>query len=146
MIQNTGELMMYIGGALVLVYPLGVLIVNILRSSTKGRFRPTSTMGIVLGLCVVAGIVLIFVGDSYRKDISKDVMVSYYEKNIPYKGLTKAQRKNISVSVINISKMNKAGEDVSKYVPALEKYMYESYIADGISEKDAKSYMESFLK
>ncbi|HFK0084567.1 TPA: hypothetical protein ACGY55_001845 [Listeria monocytogenes] len=113
MIQNTGELMMYIGGALVLVYPLGVLIINILRSSTKGRFRPTSTMGIVLGLCVVAGAVLIFVGDSYRKDISK---------------------------------MNKAGEDVSKYVPALEKYMYESYIADGISEKDAKSYMESFLK
>lgn len=48
MIQNTGELMMYIGGALVLVYPLGVLIINILRSSTKGRFRPTSTMGIVL--------------------------------------------------------------------------------------------------
>lgn len=46
--------------------------------------------------------------------------------------------------MINISKMNKAGEDVSKYVPALEKYMYESYIADGISEKDAKSYMESF--
>ncbi len=54
MIQNTGELMMYIGGALVLVYPLGVLIINILCSSTKGRFRPTSTMGIVLGLCVVA--------------------------------------------------------------------------------------------
>ncbi|ECL7896402.1 TPA: hypothetical protein LWI60_000295 [Listeria innocua] len=146
MIQNTGELMMYIGGALVLVYPLGVLIINILRSSTKGRFRPTSTMGIVLGLCVVAGIVLIFVGDSYRKDISKDVMVSYYEKNIPYDDLTKSQRKNIDASMINISKMNKAGEDVSKYVPALEKYMYESYISNGISEKDAKIYMESFLK
>ncbi|EQC0677037.1 hypothetical protein ACY2DU_001798 [Listeria innocua] len=146
MIQNTGELMMYIGGALVLVYPLGVLIINILRSSTKGRFRPTSTMGIVLGLCVVAGIVLIFVGDSYRKDISKDVMVSYYEKNIPYDDLTKAQRKNIDASIIDISKKSKAGEDVSKYVPALEKYMYESYISNGISEKDAKIYMESFLK
>ncbi|MBC1572113.1 hypothetical protein HCJ25_10595 [Listeria sp. FSL L7-1426] len=146
MIQNTGELMMYIGGALVLAYPIGVLIINILRSSTKGRFRPTSTMGIVLGLCVVAGIVLMFVGDSYRKDISKDVMVSYYEKNIPYEDLTKAQRKNIDVSMIDISKMNRAGEDISKYLPALEKYMYEFYISEGIPEKDAKSYMESMPK
>ncbi|MDT0017513.1 hypothetical protein QJV03_10000 [Listeria swaminathanii] len=146
MIQNTGELMMYLGGALVLAYPIGVLIINILHSSTKGRFRPTSTMGIVLGLCVVAGIVLMFVGDSYRKDISKDVMVSYYEKNIPYEDLTKAQRKNIDASLININKMRRSGEDVSKYLPALEKYMYEFYIYEGIPEKDAKSYIESMAK
>lgn len=46
MIQNTGELMMYIGGALVLVYPLGVLIINILRSSTKGDFALQARWGL----------------------------------------------------------------------------------------------------
>lgn len=44
------------------------------------------------------------------------------------------------------SKMKRAGEDVSKYLPALEKYMYEFYISEGIPEKDTKSYIESMAK
>lgn len=33
------------------------------------------------------------------------------------------------------SKMKRAGEDVSKYLPALEKYMYEFYISEVFRKK-----------
>ncbi|EAF5666963.1 hypothetical protein [Listeria innocua] len=146
MIQNTGELMMYIGVALCLVYPIGLIVIHTLRRSTRGKFRITSTMGLVLGLIFVAGIVLFFVGDSYRKDVSKDVMISYYEKNMAYDDLTSAQKKNIEVSIVEVKKMHESGEDISKYLPALNKFVIEEYASKGLPKENAEIYINSLSK
>lgn len=146
MVQNNGELMLYVGGALCLLYPIGALIINLLFSATRGKFRPTSTMGIVLGVSFLIGLVLIFVGDSYRKDISKDVMLSYYNQNIPFEQLTSAQKKNIDVSIVDISRMKDSNEDVSKYLPALEKYMTEKAIIElGYTKEEAEAYAKKWV-
>ena len=146
MVQNIGELMMYIGGALCLLYPIGALIINLLFSATRGKFRPTSTMGIVLGLAFLTGGVLTFVGDSYRKDISKDVIVSYYNENISYEQLTSAQQKNIDCAFIDIVQMKKEKKDILKYIPAFEKYITEKAIADlGYSKERAEEYAKEWL-
>ncbi|GLC78595.1 hypothetical protein [Lacrimispora brassicae] len=141
MVQNTGELIIYIGAAMSLCAFVGLFVCNFVTS----RWFPfTNTMGIVIMLMFFGGIILFFVGDSYRKDISKDVMLSYYENNIDYEDLTQAQRKNISVSIVDISNMRRNGADVSKYLPALKKYMFSYYLSNGSSKEEAEYYMESF--
>lgn len=146
MIQNAGALMFIIGVILVLLLPVGAILINLLNIITKGRFPITNIMGVVLGISCVLGVVLMFVGDSYRKDISKDVMLTYYNQNIAYVELTPAQQKNISTAMANIRRMQKEKKDMSKYLPALEKYVAEKTIVErNCTQQEAEEYAKEIV-
>ncbi|EAR5564788.1 hypothetical protein EQJ66_21880 [Salmonella enterica] len=73
-------------------------------------------------------------------------MLSYYEQGINYSELTPSQRINILYASIHMPIDLKKGNDVSKYLPALEKYTYQSKIYKHKSIEEAKEETNQFMK
>ncbi|WP_237220780.1 hypothetical protein, partial [Salmonella enterica] len=95
---------------------------------------------------LIYGLIIAYIGQSYKDRICNDVMLSYYEQGINYSELTPSQRINILYASIHMPIDFKKGNDVSKYLPALEKYTYQSKIYKHKSIEEAKEETNQFMK
>lgn len=140
MFQNIGEVISYLG-IFIFIVPF---IIGLAEKIAQffGRSFATHKLGVVIIVMIPAGLIIYFCGDSYRKKISPDVMLSYYEQNLKYSELADKQKINILFAQIDLPQYFKQGKDVSKYLPALIEYSYQEHIAEGHTPEEAKKEIE----
>ena len=145
MFQNAGELIMYVGGALLALLTIYVVTLRVLLLLGK-REKPSTLKKLVIVAAIVAAAAIGGIGDHYRAVWSKDAVLSFYGKNIPYSALTDAQRKNVSTAAVMVAIDRRMGQDITKYRAAIEKYLVEQAVYEGVSpeqaEENAKSRFE----
>ena len=144
MFQNIGEVISYLG-VFIFIVPFVIGLAEKV-AQFSGRSFATHKLGVVTIVMIPAGLIMFFCGDSYRKKISPDVMLSYYEQNLKYSELTDKQKRNILSTQIYLPQFFKQGKDVSKYLPALKEYSYQEYIAEGRTPEEAKKETEYVIQ
>lgn len=134
---------MVIGYVFVVLVIAEIIVFRFLRFT---KIRPSLTVILISAIVFIVGVALAGIGDHYRVSMSKDMVLSYYEKNIPYEKLTTAQQKNITCATVELMNATRNGQDISRYRPAMEKYLTEEAIV-GLryspekAEEHAKSLM-----
>ncbi|EGS7323744.1 hypothetical protein I4R29_002221 [Salmonella enterica] len=147
MFLNSGEVIMYFGCFLFSLPFILVLIRKVLFFvGLQYNFLHSHKAGVAFGLLLIYGLIIAYIGQSYKDRICNDVMLSYYEQGINYSELTPSQRINILYASIHMPIDFKKGNDVSKYLPALEKYTYQSKIYKHKSIEEAKEETNQFMK
>lgn len=143
MFQNSGEVIMDVGLFLCSIFFILLILVQIAR--VIGRPFLSHKLGTVMLLCLIYGITIYMIGDSYRIRIASDVMLSYYEQHIKYNELTSKQKRNIMSAEISLPHYYKEGKDVSRYLTALKEYSYQEYISEGRTPEEAKEAIEYLM-
>lgn len=151
MFQNAGEAVSYVGLTLVLIFVARIVIAKVRRLIHMGSPPPpfSKSRFLVSALLLIVGCALAGLGDHYRVSMSKDMVLSFYEHNIPYKDLTPAQAKNVTVATVELANANRAagkGADLSKYRPAVEKYLKEAAMREfGYTPEQADQHARMLL-
>lgn len=143
--QNTGELVIYIGIGFIAVSVITFIIYRILYAFAFNKVADYAqvTMNILCMIFITGG-VMAFYGDSLRVSMSKDALVNLNEQNISYSELTKAQRKNIDCAMLDLRGLEDK-EKAKQYIPAFERYWFEKSISEGLSEEDSKQRTKEYV-